>query len=94
MARRFSEDKLIVASHNKGKLVEIAEMLTRFLSDPTSFPPVVQDETCARYMKAFPPERMADVEAGHMRAFWQLVKTKLIAKGAPRKSFFNRNCPS
>ena len=30
MARRFSEDKLIVASHNKGKLVEIAELLTRF----------------------------------------------------------------
>ena len=30
MARRFSEDKLIVASHNQGKLVEIAELLTRF----------------------------------------------------------------
>ncbi|MFZ9448599.1 MAG: formyltransferase family protein [Alphaproteobacteria bacterium] len=47
-----------------------AEMLTRFLSDPTSFPPVVQDETCARYMKAFPAERMADVEAAaRARAF-------------------------
>ena len=30
MARAFTEPKLIVASHNKGKLVEIAESLTRF----------------------------------------------------------------
>ena len=30
MARAFTEPKLIVASHNKGKLVEIAELLTRF----------------------------------------------------------------
>jgi len=30
MARAFAEPKLIVASHNKGKLVEIAELLTRF----------------------------------------------------------------
>lgn len=30
MARAFREDRLIVASHNKGKLVEIAELLTRF----------------------------------------------------------------
>jgi XTP/dITP diphosphohydrolase len=30
MARRFTEEKLIVASHNKGKLVEIASLLTRF----------------------------------------------------------------
>jgi len=30
MARRFTAPKLIVASHNKGKLVEIADLLTRF----------------------------------------------------------------
>ena len=30
MARPFDQPKLIVASHNKGKLVEIAELLTRF----------------------------------------------------------------
>ena len=30
MARLFTEPKLIVASHNKGKLVEIADLLTRF----------------------------------------------------------------
>jgi XTP/dITP diphosphohydrolase len=30
MARAFTEEKLIVASHNKGKLVEIADLLTRF----------------------------------------------------------------
>ena len=30
MARPFTEPKLIVASHNKGKLVEIADLLTRF----------------------------------------------------------------
>ena len=30
MARRFTAPKLIVASHNKGKLVEIAGLLTRF----------------------------------------------------------------
>ena len=30
MARPFAEPKLIVASHNKGKLVEIADLLTRF----------------------------------------------------------------
>ena len=30
MARLFTEPKLIVASHNKGKLVEIAHLLTRF----------------------------------------------------------------
>lgn len=29
-ARRFTEDRLIVASHNAGKLVEIADLLTRF----------------------------------------------------------------
>lgn len=29
-ARSFREDKLIVASHNAGKLVEIADLLTRF----------------------------------------------------------------
>ena len=29
-ARAFTEPKLIVASHNKGKLVEIADLLTRF----------------------------------------------------------------
>ena len=30
MARAFAEPKLIVASHNKGKLVEIADLLSRF----------------------------------------------------------------
>lgn len=30
MARPFTAPKLIVASHNKGKLVEIADLLTRF----------------------------------------------------------------
>lgn len=30
MARAFTEEKLIVASHNQGKLVEIADLLTRF----------------------------------------------------------------
>ena len=30
MARAFTEEKLIVASHNKGKLVEIADLLTPF----------------------------------------------------------------
>ena len=30
MARPYDQPKLIVASHNKGKLVEIAELLTRF----------------------------------------------------------------
>lgn len=30
MARLFNDEKLIVASHNKGKLVEIADLLTRF----------------------------------------------------------------
>ena len=30
MARAFTEPKLIVASHNKGKLVEIADLLSRF----------------------------------------------------------------
>jgi XTP/dITP diphosphohydrolase len=30
MARAFAEPKLIVASHNKGKLVEIADLLLRF----------------------------------------------------------------
>ena len=30
MARAFTAPKLIVASHNKGKLVEIADLLTRF----------------------------------------------------------------
>jgi XTP/dITP diphosphohydrolase len=30
MARLFTEPKLIVASHNKGKLVEIADLLARF----------------------------------------------------------------
>jgi len=30
MARPFTEPKLIVASHNKGKLVEIADLLARF----------------------------------------------------------------
>jgi XTP/dITP diphosphohydrolase len=30
MARAFDEPKLIVASHNKGKLVEIADLLSRF----------------------------------------------------------------
>lgn len=30
MARPFAAPKLIVASHNKGKLVEIADLLTRF----------------------------------------------------------------
>ena len=30
MARAFAEEKLIVASHNKGKLVEIADLLSRF----------------------------------------------------------------
>lgn len=29
-ARQFTEPRLIVASHNKGKLVEIADLLTRF----------------------------------------------------------------
>lgn len=29
-ARRFTEDRLIVASHNAGKLVEIADLLARF----------------------------------------------------------------
>ena len=29
-ARRFDADKLIVASHNKGKLVEIADLVHRF----------------------------------------------------------------
>ena len=30
MARAYAEPKLIVASHNKGKLVEIADLLSRF----------------------------------------------------------------
>ena len=30
MARPFTEPKLVVASHNKGKLMEIADLLTRF----------------------------------------------------------------
>ena len=33
MARAFREPKLIVASHNKGKLVEIAELVARFHVD-------------------------------------------------------------
>ncbi len=33
MARAFAEEKLIVASHNKGKLVEIADLLHRFHVD-------------------------------------------------------------
>ena len=30
MARRFTEKKLVIASHNKGKLVEIADLIRPF----------------------------------------------------------------
>jgi methionyl-tRNA formyltransferase len=40
-----------------------ARLLVEFLRDPESFPPRQQDEQRARYFRAFPAERMAEVES-------------------------------
>lgn len=40
-----------------------AKLLAEFLRDPAAFPPYRQDEAQARYFRAFPAERMAELES-------------------------------
>lgn len=40
-----------------------AKLLTEFLRDPASFPPYSQDERQARYFRAFPAERMGELDS-------------------------------
>jgi methionyl-tRNA formyltransferase len=40
-----------------------ARLLVEFLRDPGSFPPCQQDERRARYFRAYPAERMAELES-------------------------------
>ena len=40
-----------------------AGLLAEFLRDPASFPPYQQDEQQARYFRAYPAERMAELES-------------------------------
>ena len=62
MARPFIEPKLVVASHNKGKLMEISDLLTRFEvltvgAAALGLPEPEETGTCLLYTSPSPRDR-------------------------------------